>query len=123
MLVNLRNNRSNFIFLLGILFTVMCFVLSGQPNYLWLLTVAQLIFVPTMVSMVVDVQKVGTAITMGMMLAVTLPHWSTDGVLANVLAGMYVLYTFYIAMQGVKRFYNEVLQILRSLLSTWGFST
>ena len=76
-----------------------------------------------MVSMVVDVQKVGTAITMGMMLAVTLPHWSTDGVLANVLAGMYVLYTFYIAMQGVKRFYNEVLQILRSLLSTWGFST
>lgn len=104
MLVNLHNNRSNFIFLLGILFTVMCFVLSGQPNYLWLLTVAQLVFVPTMVSMVVDVQKVGTAIILGMMLAVTLLHWSTDGVLANILAGMYLLYTFYIAMQGVKRF-------------------
>ena len=83
MLVNLRNNRSNFIFLLGILFTVMCYVLSGQPNYLWLLTVAQLVFVPTRVSMVVDVQKVGTAITMGMMLAVTLLHWSKDGVLAG----------------------------------------
>ena len=98
-------------------------MLSGQPNYLWLLTVAQLIFVPTMVSMVVDVQKVGKAIIIGMMLAVTLLHWSTDGLLANILTGMYILYTFYIAIQGVKRFYNEVLRILRSLQLTWGFST
>ena len=75
-----------------------------------------------MVSVVVDVQKVGKAIIVGMMLAVTLLHLWTDGLLANVLAGMYLLYTFYIAIQGVKRFYSEDLRIVRSLQLTWGFS-
>lgn len=104
MLVSLRNNQRSLILLLGIALTAICLSFGEQPHYSWLLTVAQLIFVPAMVMMVVDFQTVGKIIIVGMMLAVTLLHWWTDGLYAVALACLYLLYTFYIAVKGVKRF-------------------
>ena len=75
MLANLRNNLGSPVLLLGFVLTVVCFVFSVQPNYMLLLTVAQLIFVPAMVKMVIYVTKVGDAIVVVMMLAVTMLHW------------------------------------------------
>ena len=69
-----------------------------------LLTIAQLIFVPAMLKMVVSLSKVGDAILVVMMLAVTMLHSWPDGGLAITLALVYVLYTGFVALQGVKRF-------------------
>ncbi|MFJ8460522.1 YndJ family protein [Lysinibacillus xylanilyticus] len=104
MLANLHNNLGSPVLLLGFVLTVVCFVFSVQPNYMLLLTVAQLIFVPAMVKMVIDVNKVGDAIVVVMMLAVTMLHWWSEGWVAIALALIYVLYTAFIAVQGVKRF-------------------
>jgi len=104
MLANLRNNLGSPVVLLGFVLTVVCFVFSVQPNYMLLLTVAQLIFVPAMVKMVIDISKVGDSIVVVMMLAVTMLHWWSEGWVAIALALIYVLYTAFIAVQGVKRF-------------------
>ncbi|MCL1694675.1 YndJ family protein [Lysinibacillus sp. BPa_S21] len=104
MLVNLRNNLSSPVLILGLMLTVVCYLFSPQPEYMLLLTVAQLIFVPAMVKMVISFNKAGDAIIVAMMLAITLLHWRSEGWIAIVFVLIYVLYTSFIAIQGVKRF-------------------
>lgn len=107
MLANLRNNLGSPVLLLGMLLTVICYFFSTQPDYLMLLTIAQLVFVPAMLKMVVSLSKVGDAILVVMMLAVTMLHWWSDGVIAITLALVYVLYTAFVALQGMKRFLHR----------------
>lgn len=104
MLVNLRNNLFSPVLLLGILLTVICTLFSKQPDFMMLLTIAQLLFVPAMLKMVVPLKKYEDAILVVMMIAVTLLHWWDEGALAIVLALIYVLYTAFVAWKGVNRF-------------------
>ncbi|GLC88890.1 YndJ family protein [Lysinibacillus piscis] len=104
MLVNLRHNLANPLVLVGMMFFILCYLFSPQPDYLLLLTMAQLVFVPAMVKMIVDLQTVGKIVLVIMMGTVTLLHWFSAGWLADLLAIMYVFYTVFIAWQGVKRF-------------------
>lgn len=110
MLVNLRNNLTSPVLLLGLMLSVVCYLFSPQPEYMLLLTVAQLIFVPAMVKMIISFNKAGDAIIVAMMFAITLLHWWSEGCIAIVLVLIYVLYTAFLAIQGVKRFYSEALQ-------------
>ncbi|MFJ7737390.1 YndJ family protein [Lysinibacillus sp. NPDC097287] len=107
MLANLRNNLCSPVLLLGMMLTVICYFLSTQPDYLLILTVAQLVFVPAMLKMVVSLNKVGDAILVIMMLAVSVLHWWPDGGIAITLAFVYVLYTAFVALLGVKRFLHR----------------
>ena len=107
MLVNLRNNLYSPVLLLGMMLTVICYFFSPQPDYLLMLTVAQLVFVPAMLKMVVSLNKVGNVIIIVMMLAVSMLHWWPDGGIAITLALVYVLYTAFVALQGVKRFLHR----------------
>ncbi|MDM5248041.1 YndJ family protein [Lysinibacillus sp. G4S2] len=104
MLVNLRSNLCSPVPLFGLVLSVVCYFFSPQPEYMMLLTVAQLIFVPTMVKMVIDFNKVGDAIVVVMMVTITMLHWWSEGWIAIILALIYVVYTAFIALQGVKRF-------------------
>ncbi|KOS60303.1 YndJ family protein [Lysinibacillus agricola] len=104
MLVNLRNNLCSPVLVLGLVLSVVCYLFSPQPEYMLLLTVAQLIFVPAMVKMVIAFNKAGDAIIVVMMVAITMLHWWSEGSVAIGLALIYVLYTVFIAIQGVKRF-------------------
>lgn len=112
MLVNLRNNLGKPVLLFGFILAAICFGFSEQPTFMLLLTIAQLIFIPAMIKMVVDLPRGGDAIIAVMMIAVTMLHWWTEGWLAIVLALIYVIYTVYIASLGVNRFFcNVALQI------------
>ncbi|KOS68582.1 hypothetical protein AEA09_08480 [Lysinibacillus contaminans] len=104
MLVNLRNNLFSPVLLLGMVLTVVCYLFSKQPDYMMLLTIAQLLFVPAMLKMVVPLRKGEDAILVVMMIAVTMLHWWSDGGIAIVLALVYLCYTAFVALQGVKRF-------------------
>ena len=103
MLVNLRNNLGKPVLLFGFILAAICFGFSEQPTFMLLLTIAQLIFIPAMIKMVVDLPRGGDAIIAVMMIAVTMLHW-TEGWLAIVLALIYVVYTVFIASLGVNRF-------------------
>jgi len=107
MLANLRKNLFSPILLIGWLLTVICYFFSKQPDYLILLTFAQLVLVPAMVKMVVPFNKSGHMIMLIMMFSVTLLHWLADSKLAIFLAIVYVLYTVFIALQGVIRFLHR----------------
>lgn len=104
MLVNLRDNLCSPVLVLGMILTVICYFFSPQLDYLLMLTVAQLVFVPAMLKMVVSLNKIGDSILVVMMLAVTMLHWWPDGGIAITLALVYVCYTAFVALQGVKRF-------------------
>ncbi|MGG2081225.1 YndJ family protein [Lysinibacillus pakistanensis] len=104
MLVNLRNNLGKPVLLFGFILAAICFGFSEQPTFMLLLTIAQLIFIPAMIKMVVDLPRGGDAIIAVMMIAVTMLHWWTEGWLAIVLALIYVVYTVFIASLGVNRF-------------------
>ncbi|MFJ7666344.1 YndJ family protein [Lysinibacillus sp. NPDC097195] len=104
MLANLRNNLFSPIVLIGWLFVAICYLFSKQSDTLILLTFAQLVLVPAIVKMVVTVNKTGHVIILVMMVAVTLLQWMADSKLAVLLAIVYVLYTAFIALQGVIRF-------------------
>ncbi|MGN4127939.1 YndJ family protein [Lysinibacillus sphaericus] len=104
MLVNLRSNLCSPILLFGFVLSLICYLFSKQPDYLLLLTIAQLFFVPAMLKMVLPFKKIGNGMVASMMLAITLLHWWSDGGLDIVLALVYVLYTAFIALHGVRRF-------------------
>lgn len=104
MLGNLRKNLFSPVLLIGWVLMLCCYLFSMQPHYLLLLTFAQLVFVPAMLKMVVSFNKIGHIIIIAMMLVVTILHFSINRGLAIVLAGLYVVYTAYIAYQGVTRF-------------------
>ena len=104
MLVNLRNNLFSPVLVFGMLLSGICFLFSKQPDYLMLLTIAQLVFVPAMLKMVVPLKKYEDAILVVMMIAVTMLHWWAEGAIAVVLALIYVFYTAFVAWKGVNRF-------------------
>lgn len=107
MLANLRKNLFSPVLFLGWILFIVCYLFSKQPNYLILLTFAQLVLVPAMVKIVVSFNKKGHVIMSVMMIAVTLLHWLADSELAIYLAIVYVLYTAFIALQGVTRFLHR----------------
>ncbi|QDQ02723.1 hypothetical protein FOH38_20975 [Lysinibacillus fusiformis] len=104
MLVNLRNNLCSPVLLLGFVLMIICYLFSEQPGHVWLLTIAQLVFVPAMLKMVIPFNKKENGILAAMMLTITLLHWWPGGKFAIVLALLYVLYTAFIALYGVRRF-------------------
>ncbi|MEK5332604.1 YndJ family protein [Lysinibacillus sp. FSL W8-0992] len=104
MLANLRKHLFSPVLLIGWVLIIICYLFSKQPDYLILLTFAQLVLVPAMLKMVVAFDKKGHVIIIAMMLAVTLLHWLADSELAIYLAVVYVLYTAFIALQGLIRF-------------------
>ena len=104
MLVNLRKNLFSPVLLLGMLLTAICTLFSKQPNDMMLLTIAQLLFVPAMLKMVVPLKKSEEVILVVMMIAVSMLHWWVEGAIAILLASIYVFYTAFVAWQGVKRF-------------------
>lgn len=107
MRANLPNNLFSPLLLIGWLFIVICYLFSKQPDYLILLTFAQLVLVPAIVKMVVPLNKTGHAIILIMMCSITLLHWLADTKLAIYLAIVYVFYTAFIALQGVIRFLHR----------------
>lgn len=107
MLANLRKNLFSPVLFLGWILFIICYLFTKQPNYLILLTFALLVLVPAMVKIVVSFNKKGHVIMSVMMIAVTLLHWLADSELAIYLAIVYVLYTAFIALQGVTRFLHR----------------
>lgn len=57
MLANLRKHLFSPVLLIGWVLIIICYLFSKQPDYLILLTFAQLVLVPAMLKMVVAFDK------------------------------------------------------------------
>lgn len=107
MLENLLKLLRSPLILLGILLFVITFLFSTQASYFYYLTVAQLIFIPIMVTLLVDLAKWETRIILMGMLSVTVLTFEVSAGTANVAAIMYTFATFIIAKKGIQRFLHR----------------
>lgn len=104
MQANLKKSFLNPLALFGIFLFIGVFFLGTQQYYLYYLTVAQLIFVPVMVQIVVKLQKSDQIFIGFGMVAVSLLMLDVLEEAAVFWAAIYVLATVVIAKQGILRF-------------------
>lgn len=108
--------------LLGIVLLCATVLIAKQQNYLIYLTVAQLVFVPTVVQLIVKLKGWEQVILALGMVAVTVLSFepSTDG-LGIVCAIGYFLATCIIAKKGLERFLNRGFTNLAEMMIDAGF--
>lgn len=104
MLVNLRKALVNPLVLFGLILFFISFLFSEQAGYLYYLTAAQLIFVPSLLQLVVKLRKLDGVILAVGMVAVTALSFNMPYSVEVAGAVMYLLVTFWIAWKGVDRF-------------------
>ncbi|MEK4229672.1 YndJ family protein [Solibacillus sp. FSL H8-0538] len=101
---NLRKNLCNGLTLLGCILLILCYFFNTGPRYVLYLTVAQLLFVPTVLQCVVTVKLYEKVIIAAGMVAITGMMIWPNGLFTIICAGVYVLSTLIIALIGIKRF-------------------
>lgn len=107
MKVNLKNNLLNPITVAGIiLFLASCFMTIKEPFYL-MLTAAQLVFVPIMLQLFIDTKKKHVVGAWIAMLSIFLLHIVSNITLQLLFALIYLIYTFVVALYGIRRFFNR----------------
>ena len=108
MKANLKNNLLNPITAAGIfLFIITSIFTTKEPFYL-MLTAAQLIFVPLMLQLIIQINRKHVVFTWVAMTAVFLLHiLSSTAAMQIGLALIYLIFTFFIAFYGVLRFFKR----------------
>ncbi|MEG0258917.1 MAG: YndJ family protein [Lysinibacillus sp.] len=104
MLVNLRKSLFSPLTIVGWLLFGVCLLLHTQSSYLLLLTVAQLVFVPATLQIIIPIKRWHMPIILTGMLAVTSLHIWNEGLAAILFAFVYLLYTAFVAYLGINRF-------------------
>lgn len=104
MLVNLRKALVNPLILFGLILFFVSFLFSAQAGYLYYLTLAQLVFVPSLLQMVVKLRKLDKLILAVGMVAVALLSFNLPYPAELSGAIIYLLVTFWIAWKGADRF-------------------
>lgn len=104
MLVNLRKALVNPLILFGAILFLICFLFSEQVGYLLYLTIAQLVFVPSLLQMVVQFRKVDKLVLVMGMTAVALLSFNMPYPVELFGAVVYLFATFWIASKGIDRF-------------------
>jgi hypothetical protein len=104
MLVNLRKAIGNPLILFGLILFFISYFFSEQAGYSYYLTVAQLVFVPSLLQMVVYLRNLDKVIIAVGMVAVTALNFNMSYSAELAGAVMYLLVTFWIASKGVDRF-------------------
>ncbi|MGD6780228.1 YndJ family protein [Sutcliffiella horikoshii] len=103
MKANLKQRLFSPISLAGMFFFLASSLFIADP-YLLMLTAAQLIFVPLMLQLLVEVKRKHIVITWIAMLSIFLLQVVTSSAGQVVLAFIYLVFTFFVALYGVKRF-------------------
>lgn len=104
MLVNLRKVLVNPLNLFGLILFFVSFLFSEQAGHLYYLTIAQLVFVPALLQMVVKVHKLDGLILAVGMVAVALLSFNLPHPVELSGAIIYLLATLWIAWRGADRF-------------------
>ena len=107
MLVNFRKALVNPLVLFGLLLFFISYLFSEQVSYIYYLTVAQLVFVPSLLFMVVKLRNLDKLILAVGMVAVLALSFNMPYSVELVGAFVYLLVTFWIARIGVDRFLNR----------------
>ncbi|MGD6873679.1 YndJ family protein [Sutcliffiella horikoshii] len=106
MKANLKQILFSPISLAGLFFFLASSLFIAEP-YLLMLTAAQLIFVPLMLQLLVEVKKKHIVITWIAMLSVFLLQVVTSSAGQVALAFIYLIFTFFVALYGAKRFFKR----------------
>lgn len=104
MLVNLRKALVNPLNLFGLILFFVSFLFNEQAGHLYYLTIAQLVFVPALLQMVVKLQKLDGLILAVGMAAVSLLSFPLPYQVELAGAIIYLLATCWIAWKGADRF-------------------
>lgn len=104
MLVNLRKAIFNPLILFGLILFFFSFLSREQAGYSYYLTVAQLVFIPSLLQMVVKLLKLEKVFLVVGMVAVTCLSFNIPYSFAMICALIYLLVTFWIAWKGMGRF-------------------
>ncbi|MCA1054119.1 YndJ family protein [Rossellomorea aquimaris] len=100
---NLRNNLLNPTTLFGLILLIGSMYVTDQP-YLIMLTAAQIIFIPLLLRLIIGMNRFTIMITWLSMLSVFLLQVGFTSGLEMYLALIYVFFTFFVALNGLKRF-------------------
>lgn len=103
MKANLKRSLFNPITLAGLIFFLASSLLVAEP-YLLMLTVAQLVFVPLMLQLLLEVKRNHIVFTWIVMLSVFLLQVVTSSAGQVAFAFIYLVFTFFVALFGLKRF-------------------
>lgn len=106
MKANLRRSLFSSITLAGMFFFIASSILTDEP-YLLMLTAAQLIFVPLMLQLLFETKRKHIIFTWITMLSIFLLQVVLSSTGQMVLAFNYVIFTFFVAFYGLKRFFNR----------------
>ncbi|WP_313431565.1 YndJ family protein [Siminovitchia terrae] len=106
MKANLKSSLFNSITLVGMFFFIASSILTAKP-YLLMLTVAQLVFVPIMLQLLFETKRKHIIFTWIAMLSIFLLQVVPSSTGQMVLAFIYVIFTFFVAFYGLKRFFNR----------------
>lgn len=104
MLGNLRKAIINPLILFGLILFFLSLLFHEQANYYYYLTVAQLVFIPSLLQMVVKLRKLEKMKIAFGMLAVFILCFNMPYPAAIICALIYLLVTFWIAWKGIDRF-------------------
>lgn len=104
MLVNLKKSLVNPLVVVGGSLLLLSLLFSGQVGYLYYLTVAQLVFIPAFVQLVVPLNKLDKVLLGIGMVAVTVLLFEPITTLSLICALLYLLVTLRIAWKGIDRF-------------------
>ncbi|PRO65451.1 YndJ family protein [Alkalicoccus urumqiensis] len=103
---NLKNNIFNSITLVGMVLFTLSFLVADEP-YLLLLTAAQIILVPLILQQIIHTNKYLILFIWITMTSVFLLQIVSFSVAQTALAGVYLIFTFLVALYGLKRFLNR----------------
>lgn len=107
MLVNLRKAAIDPLILFGLLLFIICFLFSGQTGYFYYLTIAQLVFIPALVQMVIELRRFEKIILAIGISAVAFATFPIPYPAELTGAFIYLLVTCWIAWKGIERFLNR----------------
>jgi len=85
---------------------VTCSFFTDEP-YLLMLTVAQLVFIPVMLQMILDIKKLHVFFIWLGMLSIVLLHVYTSDIGQLVFSSLYFIFTVFVALCGLYRFLNR----------------
>ena len=106
MKANLRHSLFSPITLAGIILFIASIIVTDEP-YLLMLTAAQLIFVPLMLQLLVEAKKIHIIFSWIAMLSIFFVQVVPSSTGQIVLALLYVMFTFFVALYGLKRFFQR----------------
>ncbi|EIM07028.1 hypothetical protein A1A1_07609 [Planococcus antarcticus DSM 14505] len=104
MLVNLRKALGNPLIVFGTILFLFCFLFNGEDGYLHYLSIAQLVFVPLLLQLVVQLRKMDKLILAIGMMVVALISFTMPYPVELLGALVYLFSTFWIASKGIDRF-------------------